>query len=754
MSHTQSGLLPLEQWALWLLPYSLRERWSPPFWTSLLWPFHYIVGIYVCKYRTRMFGDAASHFCCDDVCYGNTRMQNWVASHFGRHFITHKPQVRYNIEAAARHAENIGIKVLCLGALNKAESINGGGVSVAKCLGPNRRISIIHGNHLTAAAVVETIHQCFGDKSEKFFLTGASSKVGWAVAQSLKKRGHSVLCHSTDEGRRQFFEANKFASASTLAEGAAYTSFWVVGKYDTDVAREIPQHAVAVVFSVPHSLSSRNDLRVIEAGTLHIDLEQLDRPRLFTNKLKEHEIFACHAASAVAVHRLRTVARIDEVGPVNTDDMESWLIDAKKLGFSVPPYESITSYPTQCCQEISPVIIVGCGPAGLCAAAGLSIRNIPFIVLDAETDTDTFGSWNVLKRFGANVTTQKKWCNLTGYEMNNKDFPCEYVSAGDYQRYLKQYADRFSVTRHIRRGVKVVSVEKRGHVEPSWKITAHVEGEYEMEEIFASSVVIATGKHGVNSANTSGHLVKKLDDCNIPHAHSTAMTPDKWKLAFNAAKNGSLCIVGFGNSAADIASAILANSNQEKIMNKPMIHVAARTVPPVFPQKKAFLRVDTIGYVMQWLPLSLQEYLLGLLWRVIPTSKRCDSAFPSHLKRWSKINGRIPVIDKGRIASGFTSGQLKGHGPIQDVDKSGGILFADHSHADMNEQRIKIEMVILATGYKVNSSIADREDRPSGLYKLGFGRDNFLPLHTMCKDAQVIVEDIAAVYRSNVVTQE
>ena len=702
-----------------------------------------------------MFGDAASHFCCDDVCYGNTRMQNWVASHFGRHFVTHKPQVKYNIEAAARHAENIGIKVLCLGALNKAESINGGGVSVAKCLGPNRRISIIHGNHLTAAAVVETIHQCFNGSTEKFFLTGASSKVGWAVAQALKKRGHLVLCHSTDEGRRQFFEANEFLSASTLAEGAAYTSFWIVGKYDADVAREIPQNAVAVVFSVPHALSSRKDLRVIEAGTLHIDLERLDRPRLFTNKLKEHEIFACHAASAVAVHRLKIGAakRIDEVGPVDTEEMESWLTDALGLGFSIPHHESISSYSTQYGQEIPPVIIVGCGPAGLCAAAGLSISNVPFVVLEAETDKDTFGSWNVLKRFGANVTTQKKWCNLAGYEMNKKDFPGEYVSAGDYQRYLKQYANRFSITRHIRRGVKVVSVEKQGNAEPSWKITVQVEGKDETEEILASSVVMATGKHGVDSANISGDLVKKLDDCNIPHAHSTAMTPDKWKLAFNAAKNGSLCIVGFGNSAADISSAILANSNQEKDI-KPIIHVAARTVPPVFPQKKAFLRVDTIGYVMQWLPIFLQEYILGLLWRAIPTSKHCDSAFPSYLKRWSKMNGRIPVIDKGCIASGFASGQLKGHGPILDVDQSGGVIFADHKHVNMNEQRFRIEMVILATGYKAKISIVDREDRPSGLYKLGFGRDNFLPLYSMCKDAKVIVDDIAAVYRSHAEDRE
>lgn len=667
-------------------------------------------------------------------------MQNWVIPHFGRHFVTNKSDVKHNIEAAARHAEKVGVKVLCLGALNKAESINGGGVSLVKHLGPHRKLSVIHGNHLTAAAVVETIHQCFRDRNTNFFLTGASSKVGWAVAQALKKSGYGVLCHSTDKGRRDFFEDNGFASASTLTAGAA-CPYWIVGKYDTQVAKEIPQNAVAVVFSVPHPLDGRQDVRVIEAGTLHIDSNRLDRPRQFTNKLKAHEIFACHAASAVAAHRLRTgrATRIDEVGPVDIEEINSWLVDARLLGFSVPLYEPVTPCSTHL-QHSPTVVVVGSGPAGLCAAAGLSIRNIPFVVLDAEIDANTFGSWNILSRVGANVTTQKKWCNLTGYEMNDEDFPGEYVSPVDYQRYLKQYANRFSITSRIRRGAKVVSIDNTGSEVEPWKVVV----ENGLNDIVASSVIIATGKHRIPCVNTSDDLVSKLRG--IPYAHSTEMTPDNWKLAFDAATVGALCIVGLGNSSSDIASAVLQNC-RPKGNNTTMIHIAARSVPPVFPQRMTFLRADTFGYVLGWLPLFIQEFILRLLWQLIPSSRQCNSAFPSHLKRWRKVNGRIPVIDKGYISAGLASGQVQGHGPILDVNQDG-VIFSDSSHALMSGQRIKIDMIILATGYK-EECIVDREEPHNGLYKLGFGNDNFLPLHSMTKEAKMIVDDIAAVYKAD-----
>ena len=743
-------------WALWLLPYSLKERWRTPLWTVLLWPIHYLVGLYVCKYRAKLFGDGASYFCCDDHYYGDTRMQNWVASHFGRHFVTHPHQVKDNIEAAARHAEHIGVKVLCLGALNKAESINGGGMGIVKALGPKRRLSVIHGNHLTAAAVVETIHQCFGDQKVKLFLTGASSKVGWAVAQALKGRyGYDILCHSTDSGRRKYFGKNGFASASTLAEGCSYTNYWIVGKYDTEVSKLIPQNATAIVFSVPHPLESRPDVRVIEAGTLHIDLTRLDRPRVFTNKLKEHEIFACHAASVVACHRLEKgcVERIDEVGPVDPNTMDSWLVDAKKLGFSIPQYEPITieTEPSPLSiKDKPPVVIVGGGPSGLCVAAQLSQKQIPHVILEAEEDPNVFGSWG--NHFaGLEITTQKKWCSLPGLPMSDKDYPNETVTAEEYQQYLKRYVQRYAI--NIKRGVRVQSIEKRTDEQAPYIVKYASNEEDKMHMMTAWSVIDATGKHRTPQKNTSDDIVSKLDACEIPHVHSTEMCDEsKWQQAIQAAENGTLCLVGFGNSAADIITTILQNCESDKDKDvEPTIHVAARTVPPVFPRRAKFLRVDTLGYFMRVLPFLIQDILVKLLWLFIPGSKACNAAFPSHLKRWKKINGRVPVIDKyGVLASGFQSGRLVGHGPVLDISKGGEVRFSDRpiggNLTSSSSSGVQINMVILATGYK-EDCVVKREDRLNGLYKCGFNADRFLPLKSIGEEAKKIAIEIESTFR-------
>ena len=737
-------------WALWLLPYSLKERWQAPSWSLILWPFHYLVGLYLCKYRSRLFGDSASFFCSDDNYYGKMRMQNWVASHFGRHFVTHPRYVKDNIEATAGHAEKIGVKVLCLGALNKAESINGGGLSVAKALGPKRRLSIIHGNHLTAAAVVETIHQCFGDRKVKLFLTGASSKVGWAVAQALRDRyGYNILCHSTDEGRRKYFEKKGFTAASTLAEGMC-TKYWVVGKFDSHVAKLIPQNATAIVFSVPHPLESRPDCRVIEAGTLHMDLSRLDRPRMFTNKLKEHEIFACHAASVVACHRLEqgTVSRIDEIGPVDPQTMDSWLVDAKNLGFSIPQNERVLEDVNNQFTDKLPVVIIGAGPSGLCTAAYLSQEQIPHVILEAEKDPNVFGSWS--KHFtGLEITTQKKWCNLPGLAMSDSDFPNETVTAKEYQQYLKQYVQRYGI--NICRGVMVKSVEKGTDTKP-YIVKYHASSSSDIDKLTkltAWAVIDATGKHRTPTKNSSEDLTKKMDTCGIAHIHSTEMCNDaNWEQAIQAAQNGSLCMVGLGNSSADIITAILqqCQSDSDGDDKKTTIHVSARTVPPVFPRRVKFLRIDTVGYFMRVLPLPLQDLFVKLLWWGIPNSKICNSAFPSYLKRWEKIGGRVPVIDKyGMIASGFESGLLLGHGPISAVTNEKKLQFCDNqlSHSTL---KTSTDMVIFATGYQEDASVVKREDRLNGLYKCGFMPDRFLPIQSIGEDARVIAEDISASY--------
>ena len=65
---------------------------------------------------------------------------------------------------------------------------------------------------------------------------------------------------------------------------------------------------------------------------------------------------------------------------------------------------------------------------------------------------------------------------------------------------------------------------------------------------------------------------------------------------------------------------------------------------------------------------------------------------------------------------------------------------------DRNARRgnTKIEMVILATGYK-QDCLVDREDKVNGLYRIGFGKDRFLPLRSIGEEAKSIAEEISKV---------
>jgi hypothetical protein len=148
--------------------------------------------------------------------------------------------------------------------------------------------------------------------------------------------------------------------------------------------------------------------------------------------------------------------------------------------------------------------------------------------------------------------------------------------------------------------------------------------------------------------------------------------------------------------------------------------------------------------VIRWMRI-IQEQIIKLLWWAIPISAACDAAFPAHLPRWRKVDGRIPVIDKyGQVASGLRTGAIVGHGPIRHVS-SGGITFEDT--LGMGGDSVSIEMVIMATGYK-HECLVTREDRLNGLYLAGLGNERFLPLKTIGEEAAIIARDIAQSQRN------
>lgn len=475
---------------------------------------------------------------------------------------------------------------------------------------------------------------------------------------------------------------------------------------------------------MPHPFQKRKDVRVVEAGTLHIDSSRLDKPRRFANKLKSCEIFACHAASIVAAHRLKRdpSKRVDELGPVDPKEIDSWLQDAKDLGFVVPKYEELTKRTR---KDDNRVIIIGAGPSGLALAGALQCRGVPHLILEQQTEKNSFGSWK--RHFsGLEITTQRKWCNLPGFECD-KDHASEYLTANEYENYLYQYAKRFDIC--IERGITVKKIRKGNS--GNWIV------ECTNKCIFETPfVVVATGKNRIAIRDAPDGLVEQLTKSKIKVFHSSDLNNEKsWEQVIGAARDNKLCMIGFGNSASDISNAILSKNPDSTI------HLSVRTVPPIFPRQRGFLRVDTIGFFVRVLPTPVQEAVVALLWRCLPAAVTCDRAFPSNLPRWSRINGRVPVIDKyNRITEGLVSGAIIPHGPIQQAFKDGEVMFDDG-------KVLSFDVAILATGYQ-SDRIVMREDRYNGLYCCGFGNEKFLPIKTLSEEAEKIAMEISAEIRS------
>jgi len=327
--------------ALWARP-SETERWEASWWMYLLLPIWWLIG-YIGAHVRPLWGFA--HLVVDDVVYDGVRVQTWIVTHFGRHFRNawELSEAKRNVELAALAAERSGARVLGLGAMNKAEFLNNGGKDLISVMPEDRSMMITHGNHLTAAAVVETVRKLFADGmagDSSIFFTGASSKTGRAVAIALHRLGVPLLCHASSPERCADLESLGLTSTGKLEDGAS-CSFWIVGKYDTRVNKMIPKEALACVFSVPNPLTlwgDRSDVVVVEGATMHIDESRLSQPRRFANLLKTNEIFACHAQSIVLAASTSSPRGVkgDELGDIDVDSLQDYLERAQAMGITVP----------------------------------------------------------------------------------------------------------------------------------------------------------------------------------------------------------------------------------------------------------------------------------------------------------------------------------------------------------------------------------------------------------------------------------
>jgi predicted amino acid dehydrogenase len=234
-------------------------------------------------------------------------------------------------------ADDAGVRYLGLAALNKAEWINHGGCDIVSRLEEHRKIRIVHGNTLTAAAVWEAIKQQTLPEDEIVF-AGSTSKIGRALCILLARRGNTVHMITGCQERFDKIRADAGEEAGknlvrmkTYEEGKGYRN-WIVGKQmsDESIKELVPLGSLIVDFAVPHVPVEIAALyRYVNGAAL--SYSRRDTDLTFCHDVP-NTVPACLAATIIHAREDRGE---HEIGEIEVEDVEGWWDRAVKNGFSL-----------------------------------------------------------------------------------------------------------------------------------------------------------------------------------------------------------------------------------------------------------------------------------------------------------------------------------------------------------------------------------------------------------------------------------
>ncbi|XP_076912962.1 very-long-chain aldehyde decarbonylase GL1-1-like isoform X2 [Bidens hawaiensis] len=244
-----------------------------------------------------------------------------------------KDDINNQIEEAICMADRIGVKVLSLAALNKNEGLNGGGkLFVMKH--PDLKVRVVHGNTLTAAVILNEIPIDI----KEVFLTGATSKLGRAIALYLARRKVRVLMltQSTERFKSIQQEAplenQNFLCQVTEFLAAKHCKTWILGKWALPrEQRWAPPGTHFLQFVVPPVFEIRKDCTYGKLAAMRLpdDVQGLG---VCEYTLERGAVHACHAGGIV---HLLEGWKHHEVGAINVDDIDLVWEAALRHGFKL-----------------------------------------------------------------------------------------------------------------------------------------------------------------------------------------------------------------------------------------------------------------------------------------------------------------------------------------------------------------------------------------------------------------------------------
>ena len=314
------------------LPFMLRSFSSRPFvsqwWLKPFWPLCVPFVLVL-----RMFGKS---LVAERHRLKTLHCETWVTPAWGFQFFIKSEfnHINRKIEEAILDADRAGVKVVGLGALNKNEALNGGGALFVNKHGKSLKTRVVHGNTLTAAAILQKIPS----ECKEIFLTGATSKLGRAIALYCVERGMRVVMYTTSEERFEKIrnEAAKkdqhlLVQSTSLSDGAKIKD-WVIGKHCPEKDQNMaPRGAIFHQFVVPPIPETRKDCVYTDLPAFKLPKEAKDF-RSCEMTMKRGHIHACHAGALV--HSLEGWDH-HEVGAIDHMRIDTTWEAALKHGFAL-----------------------------------------------------------------------------------------------------------------------------------------------------------------------------------------------------------------------------------------------------------------------------------------------------------------------------------------------------------------------------------------------------------------------------------
>jgi hypothetical protein len=276
-------------------------------------------------------------FVADKHRLGDFNVETWVTPAFAIEFFFKSQWARINkyIEGAIVDADRAGVAVFGLGALNKNEALNGGGALFVKNH-PELRMRVVHGNTLTAAAVLQKVPP----STKAAFVLGATSKLGRAISLYLAAKGVRVTMVTASRERfegvvsdcQEEFRHN-LVHSTDVNEGA-HCDCWVVGRFLSAAEQAVaPAGTTFHQFVVPPLDEVRTDCKYtsLPAFTLPKSAQGFKSCEMTMGRRNVH---ACHAGALV--HSLEGWKH-HEVGAIDASRIDTVWEAAMKHGFKLVP---------------------------------------------------------------------------------------------------------------------------------------------------------------------------------------------------------------------------------------------------------------------------------------------------------------------------------------------------------------------------------------------------------------------------------